>query len=526
MAAMTMTLVMQVRSQDADTPLPGADPELANELDRLSERYLAELETRRMSATIREILEELLPTGAPTLEQVSRVLKRSPKSIQRRLLAEGVTFRDLQEQTRKSLALRYIRDPDIALSRIAQMLGFRIRATSIARSGANFRTHRLVKQGTQVNFSATTGAKSFALVFPLTGILILVFAFHELVSSGMRFTFAGGFLAAAGFVFLIAGVFLVREMFKPIVFDRSHGVFRLGWPPATVVRLTQIKGLQLIASASTGDSVHTNYELNLLLAGGTRQHGQHETLVTGDLHARQAVELVGQHQPVVRLVQVVVRRAAGAVLRRLVPGRGYAGLRRHVSPRLAREAVQHGLNASPGAVYVVDEQQRLVRVQVFQQVLQAVGRLATDMGDQLARRCVGRLLESCLSDKAGQGSIQGPFADVILQRIHDQAALVVENTRLFDDASNERSNLRLLFEIGQAVASSLSADEILNKTLALACEMMGARLGEACLYFPDEERLSLRSLYGKSIKYLEEFYETINKPRLVRREFMAACLTQ
>ena len=31
---------------------------------------------------------------------------------------------NLQEQTRKALALRYIRDPDMSLSRIAQMLGF------------------------------------------------------------------------------------------------------------------------------------------------------------------------------------------------------------------------------------------------------------------------------------------------------------------------------------------------------------------------------------------------------------------
>jgi len=115
---------IRVSKRDADTPLPGADPELATELDRLAERYLTDLDTNRMSATVRSILEDLLPTGNPTLDNVARIMKRSPKSIQRRLAAEGLSYRDLQEQTRKALALRYIRDPDVALSRMAQMLGF------------------------------------------------------------------------------------------------------------------------------------------------------------------------------------------------------------------------------------------------------------------------------------------------------------------------------------------------------------------------------------------------------------------
>ena len=114
----------QISREDALAPLPGADAELAAELDRLSERYLAVLETGRMSASVREILEELLPTGNPTLENVARVMQRNPKQIQRKLAAEGHSFRELHEQTRKAMALRFVRDPDVSLSRIAQMVGF------------------------------------------------------------------------------------------------------------------------------------------------------------------------------------------------------------------------------------------------------------------------------------------------------------------------------------------------------------------------------------------------------------------
>ena len=113
-----------VDAGEAYASLSGADPELAAELDRLSERYLADLDTDRMSVSVREVLEDLLPTGNPTLANVARVMKRSAKSIQRRLAAEGLSYRELQEQTRRALALRYVRDPSVPLSHVAQMLGF------------------------------------------------------------------------------------------------------------------------------------------------------------------------------------------------------------------------------------------------------------------------------------------------------------------------------------------------------------------------------------------------------------------
>jgi len=116
--------LIKFRLEDVDAPLVGADRLVATQLDRMSEQYLAEVLTQRVSASVRDILEHLLPTGRPTVEQVARIMNRSAKTLQRALLAEGASFSELLEQTRTALALRYVRDPQLRLSEVAQILGF------------------------------------------------------------------------------------------------------------------------------------------------------------------------------------------------------------------------------------------------------------------------------------------------------------------------------------------------------------------------------------------------------------------
>ncbi len=112
------------RIGDVDAPLAGADPLVAAALDRMAEEYLASLRTGRLSANVRGLMERLMPTGRPTVEQVARLLNRSPKALQRALVAEGSSFSGLLDQTRIALALRYVRNPDLPLSDVAQYLGF------------------------------------------------------------------------------------------------------------------------------------------------------------------------------------------------------------------------------------------------------------------------------------------------------------------------------------------------------------------------------------------------------------------
>jgi AraC-like DNA-binding protein len=115
-----------IRFHDAglDDPLPAGDPELASELDKISERYLTSMDPNAISAGVRKILEDIMPSGRPTLAVVSRLMNRSEKTVQRGLYSEMTSFHEILEQTRLSLALKYIRVNHLSLSHIAQLLGF------------------------------------------------------------------------------------------------------------------------------------------------------------------------------------------------------------------------------------------------------------------------------------------------------------------------------------------------------------------------------------------------------------------
>ncbi|MGD8752040.1 MAG: GAF domain-containing protein, partial [Anaerolineales bacterium] len=98
----------------------------------------------------------------------------------------------------------------------------------------------------------------------------------------------------------------------------------------------------------------------------------------------------------------------------------------------------------------------------------------------------------------------------LLELFASQAAAAVQNARLFERAKTEHRRLAVLYEVGQALATTLDADEILEQAIALTCQGLGGLVGEACLYLPEERRLSLRALYGREIDSLAELDKQLN----------------
>lgn len=98
------------------------------------------------------------------------------------------------------------------------------------------------------------------------------------------------------------------------------------------------------------------------------------------------------------------------------------------------------------------------------------------------------------------------FAENELRLLHllgDQAAIAIENARLFEQAATERRHLGLLYDISREITSSLDPDKILRRAITLTCQVLGGLLGEAFLYLPDEDCLSLRALHGHKITLSE-----------------------
>lgn len=87
------------------------------------------LAQRRASGTVadrvRASLLDLLPAGRANADAVAKGLRLSRRSLQRQLRVEGESFRSVLDDTRRDLALTYIRHEDMRIEEISYLLGFR-----------------------------------------------------------------------------------------------------------------------------------------------------------------------------------------------------------------------------------------------------------------------------------------------------------------------------------------------------------------------------------------------------------------
>jgi AraC-like DNA-binding protein len=104
--------------------LEGANPELARHNDEIAVRYLAHMHKQNLRARVHTALIEQLPLGEPSQEKIAAALHLSPRNFQRKLAEEGSSYSALLNDTRRDLALSYIRDPAYSIGEITYLLGF------------------------------------------------------------------------------------------------------------------------------------------------------------------------------------------------------------------------------------------------------------------------------------------------------------------------------------------------------------------------------------------------------------------
>ena len=106
-----------------DVPLARAHPELFRYLERRAEALRDELPSS-IRARVRHLVERSLADGEPRIETLASELAMSARTLQRRLAEEGITFADLLDEVRRERAELLLRDPRLALSEIAFVLGY------------------------------------------------------------------------------------------------------------------------------------------------------------------------------------------------------------------------------------------------------------------------------------------------------------------------------------------------------------------------------------------------------------------
>jgi len=105
-------------------PLPGRNPAIAEEMDRVLAAFVDGLEPESMTVRATRTVSDVLASRAPTKEGVARALGVSARSLQRRLAEEGTSFREVVDEARKRIATHHLHAHDLTITEVASRAGF------------------------------------------------------------------------------------------------------------------------------------------------------------------------------------------------------------------------------------------------------------------------------------------------------------------------------------------------------------------------------------------------------------------
>jgi AraC-like DNA-binding protein len=105
--------------------MPAADPRLLSAMKLCLER-LSERQDVRFSITdrVRSAVRSRLPEGFPAIDGIAAELRLPLSTIQRELHYDGLNYSTLVENTRRDLALSYVRQRQLSFSEIAFLVGY------------------------------------------------------------------------------------------------------------------------------------------------------------------------------------------------------------------------------------------------------------------------------------------------------------------------------------------------------------------------------------------------------------------
>ncbi len=113
-----------LRQCDLALPLSARDPDMAALHARLVDDELERLDRAPTSHRVHRLLAQRLAHAEPRRKDIAEALNTSDRTLQRRLQAEGTSFQQLLDETRRELAQQYLKRPRHSLRDIADLLGF------------------------------------------------------------------------------------------------------------------------------------------------------------------------------------------------------------------------------------------------------------------------------------------------------------------------------------------------------------------------------------------------------------------
>jgi AraC-like DNA-binding protein len=111
----------------ARLPIVSADPYLNSLLVQYCDEALASriAKSSAWRLSVENAIAPLLPHGRARIAEISQRLGISPRTLERRLATEGLTFSRVLDELRLDLAKRYLRERGLPISEISWLLGYR-----------------------------------------------------------------------------------------------------------------------------------------------------------------------------------------------------------------------------------------------------------------------------------------------------------------------------------------------------------------------------------------------------------------
>lgn len=110
---------------DITQTLTAVNTEVAAINEKALEEYIARHHEDDLQHRVARVITEQIASGHVSDDKVAKALSMSSRTLQRRLSAEGTTFKQVLELVREKLAMEDIDDERLSFSEISYLLGFK-----------------------------------------------------------------------------------------------------------------------------------------------------------------------------------------------------------------------------------------------------------------------------------------------------------------------------------------------------------------------------------------------------------------
>jgi len=116
--------VLTFSASDITRKLNGANPQVALAMEEVIARYVVQFDASDIATQVRGIVAKLLVYGEPSRDQIASELNLTPRTLQRRLLEQDSSVKQIVDETRHQLSVDFLNSGSYSVKEVAYNLGF------------------------------------------------------------------------------------------------------------------------------------------------------------------------------------------------------------------------------------------------------------------------------------------------------------------------------------------------------------------------------------------------------------------